>query len=226
MREEAAIRGDGAPGVFRILALSLACFAECERGNHARAREWAERAINVLDSRGLGATPQASWAYVALALALADAGKSDEAMRTLELGLATRRLDNAQAVWGPIHHLLMSAQIAARLGHTALARDLLAELTQRMCRFTDGMTVMRARADAVRKLVNDLDAVEVLGEPLTEREIDVLRMMQGPLSLHEISDALYLSPNTVKTHARAVYRKLGVHSRTEAVSLARRRSLI
>ena len=182
--------------------------------------------MDVLDGRGLGATPQASWAYVALAQAQADAGKSDDAMRTLELGLSTRRLDNAQAEWGPIHHLLVSARIAARLGHAALARDLLAELTQRMSRFTDGMTAMRARVDAVRKLVNDLDALEVLGEPLTEREIDVLRMMQGSLSLHEISVELYLSANTVKSHARAAYLKLGAHSRADAVRLARGQSLI
>ncbi len=222
----AATRTDGAPGMIRILALSLECFVETERGNATQARECAELAMDVLQGRGLAATPQAAWAYVALAQAQANAGKSDDAMRSLELGLTTRRLNNAQASWGPIHHLLVSARIAAGLGHAALARDLLAELTQRMCRFTDGMTVMRARADAVRKLVNDLDAVEVLGEPLTEREIDVLRMMQGSLSLHEISAELYLSANTVKSHARAAYRKLGAHSRADAVRLARRQSLI
>ncbi len=222
----AATRTDGAPGVIRILALSLECFVETERGNVTHARECAELATDVLDGRGLGATPQASWAYVALAQAQADAGKSDDAMRSLELGLSTRRLDNAQAAWGPIHHLLVSARIAARLGHATLARDLLAELTQRMSAFTDGMTAMRARADAVRKLVNGLDALEVLGEPLTERELDVIRMMQGSLSLHEISVALYLSANTVKSHARSAYRKLGAHSRADAVRLARRQSLI
>lgn len=222
----AATRADRAPGMIRILTLSLECFAEGERGNTTQARECAEQAMEVLDSRGLGATPQASWAYVALAQAQADAGKSDDAMRTLELGLSTRRLDNAQAVWGPIHHLLVSSRIAARLGHDALARDLLTELSQRMSRFTDGMTAMRARADAVRKLVNDHDALDVIGEPLTERELDVLRMLQGSLSLHEIAVELYLSANTVKSHARAVYRKLGAHSRADAVRLARERSLV
>jgi LuxR family maltose regulon positive regulatory protein len=49
----------------------------------------------------------------------------------------------------------------------------------------------------------------------------VLRLLAGPLSLREIGDALYVSLNTVKTHARAVYRKLGVTSREEAVARAR-----
>jgi LuxR family maltose regulon positive regulatory protein len=221
-----ATRADGAPGMIRILTLSLECFAESERGNVTHARECAELAMDVLDSHGLGATPQASWAYVALAQAQADAGKADDAMRTLELGLSTRRLNNAQAVWGPIHHLLVSARIAARLGHAALARELLAELNQRMSRFTDGMTAMRARADAVRRIVNDHDALDAVGEPLTERELDVLRLLQGSLSLHEIAGELYLSANTVKSHARSVYRKLGAHSRADAVRLARQRSLV
>jgi LuxR family maltose regulon positive regulatory protein len=54
----------------------------------------------------------------------------------------------------------------------------------------------------------------------------VLRLMQSSLSLQEIAGELYLSANTVKTHARSVYRKLGAHSRTAAVLLARQRSLI
>ncbi|MCY4727431.1 helix-turn-helix transcriptional regulator [Nocardioides sp. STR2] len=66
----------------------------------------------------------------------------------------------------------------------------------------------------------------MIGEPLTERELDVLRLLQGSMSLHEISVELYLSPNTVKSHARAVYRKLGAHSRADAVRRARHLTLI
>ena len=54
----------------------------------------------------------------------------------------------------------------------------------------------------------------------------MLRLLQSPLSLHEIAVELYLSHNTVKTHARSVYLKLGAHSRGEAVQIARRGSLI
>jgi len=223
---QSAVRGDGAPGIIRIMSLSLECFAESERGNIPQARERAERAMDVLDSRGLVATPSASWAYLAQAQAHADAGKADEAIDTLELGLETLRLYGSRAAWGPIHHLMVGARIAARLGHDDLARDLLTELTQRMGRFPDGMTAMHARADAVRHLLRGHTAVDVTGDPLTERELDVLRMLQGSLSLHDIAVQLYLSDNTVKTHARAVYRKLGVHSRAEAVTLARGRSLI
>ena len=46
------------------------------------------------------------------------------------------------------------------------------------------------------------------------------------MSLSEIASALYVSRNTVKTHARNVYRKLGASTRGEAVSIAREMQLL
>jgi LuxR family maltose regulon positive regulatory protein len=63
-------------------------------------------------------------------------------------------------------------------------------------------------------------------EVLTDRELDILKLLQSSLSLTEIAGELYISRNTVKTHAKAVYRKLGASSRTEAVKIARARLLV
>jgi LuxR family maltose regulon positive regulatory protein len=52
---------------------------------------------------------------------------------------------------------------------------------------------------------------------LTERQVRVLRLLRGPLTLTEIATELSLSPNTVKTHTQAIYRKLGVCTREDAV---------
>ncbi|WP_369135342.1 response regulator transcription factor [Modestobacter sp. I12A-02662] len=60
-----------------------------------------------------------------------------------------------------------------------------------------------------------------LAEPLTERELAVLRALRGDLSLRGIADSLHLSVNTVKGYAKGLYRKLGVASRAEAVSRGR-----
>ena len=65
-----------------------------------------------------------------------------------------------------------------------------------------------------------------LPEPLTSRELDVLRLLQSSSSLNALADELFVSPNTVKTHVQAVYRKLGATSRSEAVDIGRRRALI
>ena len=85
---------------------------------------------------------------------------------------------------------------------------------------------MRARTDGVRRLVRLHHPEAAQGEALTEREVHILRLLQGALSLTEIADEIYLSANTVKTHARAIYRKLGVHSRSEAVLAARQQGLM
>jgi len=50
----------------------------------------------------------------------------------------------------------------------------------------------------------------------------VLRLLRGTLSLREIGQELHLSPNTIKTHTRLIYRKLGVSTRRQAVEQGHR----
>ncbi len=61
----------------------------------------------------------------------------------------------------------------------------------------------------------------VAGEPLTERELAILRLLPGPMSQRQLATSLFVTPNTLKTHLRAIYRKLGADSRGAAVSRAR-----
>lgn len=222
----AASRNDTAPDIIKVVALSVESFAEADRGDLARARECAELAMTILEARGLRVMPQASLAFAALGRAQADAGKVDDALATLELGLAMRRQSSAQAHWGPILHLLVTARVAAEAGRFEMAHDLLGELAAQLSRFSDGLVTMQARVDSVHRLLRDQAASQILDEPLTQREQDVLRLLNSGLSQHEIGLELYLSLNTVKSHVRSVYRKLGAHSRAQALQTARRRSLI
>jgi LuxR family transcriptional regulator, maltose regulon positive regulatory protein len=54
----------------------------------------------------------------------------------------------------------------------------------------------------------------------------VLRLLSAPLTQRDISQALYISKDTVKCYARAIYRKLGVDSRKDAVAAGRKLGLI
>jgi LuxR family maltose regulon positive regulatory protein len=65
-----------------------------------------------------------------------------------------------------------------------------------------------------------------LVEELTEGELAVLRHLPTSLSQREIASELYVSLNTVKTHCKAIYRKLGVGDRSAAVHAARRLDLL
>jgi LuxR family maltose regulon positive regulatory protein len=55
---------------------------------------------------------------------------------------------------------------------------------------------------------------------LSERELEVLRNLNGPLSTPEIAEQLIVSANTVRTHIKNIYGKLGVHGRSGAVKRA------
>jgi DNA-binding NarL/FixJ family response regulator len=61
---------------------------------------------------------------------------------------------------------------------------------------------------------------------LSEREIEILRLAKRGLPNPQIAQALHLSPGTVRNHLSTAYRKLGVHSRHEALQVAEKRGLI
>lgn len=61
-----------------------------------------------------------------------------------------------------------------------------------------------------------LSASEIAAFGLRPREVEVLYLIAAGLNTAEISDALYISANSVKTHTKALYGKLGVNSRLKA----------
>jgi LuxR family maltose regulon positive regulatory protein len=65
-----------------------------------------------------------------------------------------------------------------------------------------------------------------LVDPLTDRELEVLRLLRTDLSGPEIAEELVVSSNTIKTHIKHIYSKLNVHSRYEAVVRARELDLL
>jgi DNA-binding CsgD family transcriptional regulator len=91
-------------------------------------------------------------------------------------------------------------------------------------------TVVRSRLQAATRLVTGPPAQPVAGtitapgpgpfEPLTPREVEVLRLAATGIPVDEMAGLLFVSPNTVKTHLTHVYAKLGVRGRAEAVRIA------
>jgi LuxR family transcriptional regulator, maltose regulon positive regulatory protein len=77
-----------------------------------------------------------------------------------------------------------------------------------------------------RGKLKSFPVAETLIEPLSEREMEVLQHLNGPLSTPEIAVQLIVSVNTVRTHTKNIYSKLGVHGRSAAVRRARELSLI
>src|ERR1700751_4648133 len=69
-------------------------------------------------------------------------------------------------------------------------------------------------------------AYRVSGETLSEREIEVLKLMAQGKSNKEMATALFITEGTVKSHGKSIFAKMSVGSRAEAVAEATRRGLI
>jgi LuxR family maltose regulon positive regulatory protein len=65
-----------------------------------------------------------------------------------------------------------------------------------------------------------------LSEPLSERELEVLQLIDAGKSNHRIAQELFVTEGTVKTHVRNIYRKLDAHSRTQALVRAKELNLL
>jgi DNA-binding NarL/FixJ family response regulator len=148
------------------------------------------------------------------------------AMATLEYGLQLRRKVPGLAPWGTIHHLLVMGRVAIMAGDLRLARQLLDEASPLIHQHHKGTAAMIARLEAAQRMLREHETTNHHTETLTAREMEVLRRLDGSASLSQIAAELYLSPNTVKTHTAALYRKLGARSRSEAVRIGRERLLI
>ena len=101
---------------------------------------------------------------------------------------------------------LLRRAIARGTSHRSLAEDLLAMLDD--------------------ESVSDEGAIQPLLDPLSERELAVLRFLPTMLSNAEIASEMFVSANTVKTHLKHVYRKLDVADRRQAVRRARELRLL
>lgn len=99
----------------------------------------------------------------------------------------------------------------ARLLYQAAARGIAPQ-------YTGKLLAAFPAAEAVEGF--QVSAMELV-EPLTERELEVLRLIAEGLSNQEIAQQLFLSLSTVKWHTHNIYGKLGVHNRTQAVAKAR-----
>jgi LuxR family maltose regulon positive regulatory protein len=85
----------------------------------------------------------------------------------------------------------------------------------------DEGTTKVATADSVHR-----HPQRALVEPLSERELEVLRLLSTGLSNPEIARELYVAVSTVRSHAKSIYGKLGVHGRWEAVQRAKELGLL
>jgi LuxR family transcriptional regulator, maltose regulon positive regulatory protein len=199
-----------------VYALATRALVESEAGDPETAEEDARRAIGEAEAAGIAELASGGVARVALAAALAAQGRLAEAEREAVLGEGLSRHPEPEAAH--LLALLVLAGIRARRGRLVRASADLATVRRALVRFVDAGR-LPALADAVERMLADADMTPVDGAP-SAAELSVLQLLATDLSRREIGARLFLSVNTVKTHTRSLYRKLGASSREEAVARA------
>jgi LuxR family maltose regulon positive regulatory protein len=173
----------------------------------------------------LGRLPQTVMAYAATGAVHAARGQFDQARSELEPVLELRRKTPGLGPWSTIVPTLLLARVRLEAGDRAGAAELAEESREVLTALPDGTDALQVRLAELDRRIGGGNHEAHAAEPLTEREAAVLRLLGGTLSLREIGNELYVSANTVKTHTQAIYRKLGVSTRHEAVAQGKRLGL-
>ncbi|HEY6312775.1 MAG TPA: LuxR C-terminal-related transcriptional regulator [Streptosporangiaceae bacterium] len=214
--------------MLRLAATTVLTMLSVEAGQLTQADELALQARELVTdpSLGLNGTPQRAHADLAIGAVLAAQGHLREARSELEQALEIRRKWPGLSPWPKLEILLRLAPVRAGLGDRTGSAALLNEARQLLDSLPAGADAQLARLERLQRRLVGRSRPVASGEPLTERETDVLRMLQGTLSLRDIGRELYLSPNTIKTHTRTLYRKLEVSDRQDAVTRGRELGLL
>jgi LuxR family maltose regulon positive regulatory protein len=217
---EQAVASDGSATLIGVLAYAALSLASLELGQPARARELALAARRLAVQDDLAETPQSSLAYTATGAVYAAEGRFKESRSELRHAVRVRRRFPGLSPWATLEATLRLADVLLALGDSDGAAELLSEAEGVLTLFPGGTGCLQTRLGRLRRQAIPARKAGPEG-CLTEREENVLRLLRGSLSLREISIELYVSPNTIKTHAQAIYRKLGVSSRHDAVRRGR-----
>jgi LuxR family maltose regulon positive regulatory protein len=207
-----------------IIAAELG-LARLETGRTQAAVDALDEARHVLRHHVMDTAMVAVIPYAASAYGYALEGRSAETTDHLRVGLRLVSRLQGPAPWFAVRAFAQLALAALVTGDAGQAKDLLRTAKQHYgrasaCPMTENLLV------AVQQRLATVADLDQLPEGLTLAETRVLQYLPTHLSFPDIADDLVVSRFTVKTQAMAIYRKLGVHSRREAVQTARTLGLL
>jgi LuxR family maltose regulon positive regulatory protein len=199
-----------------IAATAALAILDARAGRPISARANADRALAMTRAAELTIPSSGSRAQLADALVSMLEGRHAHAQRAAEHAVRTTIDGGLWQAWA----LLELTDIQLRRGHLVAASRSLSHAGELLAAARDAGG-LPARAG---KLRSELEAARAgASGPLAERpsaaELAVLRLLPGH-TVREMAETLYLSTNTIKSHLRAIYRKLGVNARDDAVARA------
>jgi LuxR family transcriptional regulator, maltose regulon positive regulatory protein len=215
----------------RLQAAGLLAMCQFETGQEDEARRLVQNVAPAvqatLDALGDAAAVAVTFLItIDGRLAYRD-GRSDDARRLLSRAVELARIAGHPSQRVYVLTALAEAQLA--IGDRVAARAALDEARETAdtgVAFPATAQRLAAAEERIGRRVRAARRDGQLVEELTDRELSLLRALQGPLSQREIGAELYLSLNTIKGYSKSLYRKLGAASRAEAVERGRQLGLI
>lgn len=222
--EEGSRRGLAQAPNIGMLCLAQLSLLASDEGDLGESLRLASEAMAAADHFALGDDATSALTFAVAGLEQARRGRAEEAHRCVRTSSDLLDGLNAFSSWYEAEIRIVIARALLLLDDVAGARARLAEAGRFVQRTPDAPVLNRWTLAAWE----EADASQAVGGrwPLSPAELRVLHFLPTHLSLREIAEELFVSPNTVKSHARSVYRKLDVSSRAEAVACAREAGLL
>ena len=209
--------------IVSMLSLGRLALIAADRGDWRGCSTKIEAAFAVVRANGLEEYWICTSAQVARGRLFRHERRSTEARAELERAVGLARRGAGLVEWS--YALTTLAELLRELGDRRGARKLVLEARELLSRCPEPGTLaprLVERAESALRLVVDVSGPRpVVIDELTAREQAVLGLFPTGLSTREIGDELGISRDTVKTHTRRIYQKLGVSSRRDAVARGR-----
>jgi LuxR family maltose regulon positive regulatory protein len=221
---DAALRLNGDRiAMISLAALSQLALIAADRADWRACAARVDAAFDLVRARGLDEYWECSLAHVARGRLLHHDRRLNEARSQLERAAALAR--RGVGLVELAYVLVTLAELLRELGDRRDARELVLEARELLSSAREpGTLVPRLVAKAegrLRLVLHSSGARSVVTDELTAREQAVLRLLPSGLSATEIGSELGISRDTIKTHTKSIYRKLGASSRRDAVARAR-----
>ena len=202
------------------LCLSQLAIIAVEEGDRDQGVDLISRAVGQVERHGLSSYPSSALTFAVSAHLRSDIGHVDEGKRDARRAAHLLSSMSDFIPWYEAETRIALARAALRLADVRAARTLLAEASQLARRVPDAV-LFSGWLEETWGLADSAATLALAGPAtLTLAELRILRFLPTHLSLREIGARLHVSTNTVKTQAHAVYSKLDVSSRSQAVARA------
>jgi LuxR family maltose regulon positive regulatory protein len=209
--------------IVAVDARGLLAKASLAAGDLDQAERWIGAALELARAHGIADLPHVGYYHVIAGALQARRGELEPADHAIGRGLEQLRGHGEALLLAEA--LLEQALVRRALGARTEARALLAEAQATIENCPDP-GILTQRVDDVARRLTTAHARASPGSLLTERELEVLRLLAEGLTKREIAATLFVSYSTIHSHTKSIYRKLDGTSRDEVLDQARELGLI